>query len=93
MNGIKTFENGVTTPSVLNYRKFLTDNKSSTYYTDFTEGVEGQEILIQSGGNTVIVNGATVKLAGSTNAILTPGSTLSLVKRGSVWYETGRSIL
>ena len=61
--------------------------------TNFTSGKEGQtiQVLSTSSGATFTDN-ATIFLAGSTNVTMGSGAVISFIRKGTVWYETGRSV-
>jgi hypothetical protein len=62
--------------------------------TNFTNGAGSQQIIVTNQSGTVTLqHNATIKLSGSVNAVLSVfGSTVTLLNRGGVWYETGRTI-
>ena len=62
--------------------------------TNFTNGAGSQQIIVTNQSGTVTLqHGATIKLSGSVNAVLSVfGSTVTLLNRGGVWYETARTI-
>jgi hypothetical protein len=78
------------TPSVKGGTNFLTGG--TTTITDFTNGVEGQEIRILAEHAITITDGTNIFLAGSTNFAMNATDTLSLLcKADGNWYEIGRS--
>lgn len=88
-----TFTDTDTTPTVVGSRLFKTANTGATSITTFDNGVAGQEITIIFGdGNTTLVDGATLVMAGSANKTFASTDTWTGVYDGSVWYEKCRSI-
>lgn len=97
--GVGTFANGDTTPSVRvigsvvqKTDRFVCANSGATSITTFDDGVNGQEITIRLDANTTLVHGATLKLAGGANLVGTANDMVTLVLISGVWYETGRSV-
>jgi len=87
-----TFTDADTTPDVSAGNKFLTANTGATSITNFDLGHETQEIVIHFGdANTTLVNGATLNLQGAVNFTGATGNSITLIKRGTVWYEDGRA--
>lgn len=92
--GFITLANNSTTPSVSRGENFFASNSLGTSVTDFTNGGNGQQIVIvATNGNTTLVHGATIKLKGAVNAALgAANNTLTLVRDNSgVWYEIARN--
>ena len=87
------FANGDTTPDVSSGRLFSTANTGATSITNFDNGLEGQEItIVFNDTNTTIVDGASIKLAGSTNFTGTSGNdTITFVRTFGAWLEKCRS--
>jgi len=89
----QTFEDADATPTVANYRVFRTANTGSTTITNFEDGADGQEIVIQfNDSNTIIQNNATIKLQGGQNFAPAQYDVLLLSKLSTVWIEGGRSL-
>jgi hypothetical protein len=62
--------------------------------TNFTNGAGSQQIIVTNQSGTVTLqHNAAIKLSGSVDAVLSVfGSTVTLLNRGGVWYETARTI-
>jgi len=89
------FADGDTTPSVRNGTFFYTGNTSPTTITYFDDGTDGQCIIVKTndGQTTIQHNVNFIRLAGSANVTLTPGSTISFIRDAGVWFELSRSII
>lgn len=83
------------TPSVATaqHRGYRTNNSSATALSNFTGGIEGQELFIVSGdSNTSILSNANIILNGGGGVSplsLPAGSLITLVRQGSVWRQFG----
>ena len=74
------------TPSVALGRIFKTADTTS--YTDFDDGVDGQEIWILAEHAAVLTHNANIKTSTAGNKTLTAGVIYKLVSVGGVWYES-----
>lgn len=82
------------TPSVLQKRACRTNNGSATSVTSFAGGFVTQELIIYGldGGNTTIVHGTNIRLAGGVNFTLGDNDTIHLLcVNGTKWVEVARS--
>jgi hypothetical protein len=80
------------TPSVTRAGLYLASNSSSTSITNFTDGVEGQVLMINAtNGNTTLVNSASLRLAGATNKTMATRDVIQLTRQSSVWYQMSYS--
>lgn len=80
------------TPSVLN-QHFAITNAGAANITNFTGGVTGQIITIVAAGSITIKNGASIKLAGATDYVMTTSDIATLVCSDlGIWYEVSRSV-
>lgn len=78
------------TPSVKGGTNFLTGG--TTTITDFTDGVEGQEIRVLAEHSITITDGTNIFLAGSANFAMNSSDSLTLLcKADGNWYELSRS--
>jgi hypothetical protein len=90
--GLNTLTNNSTTPSVLRAGLYLASNSSATSITNFINGVDGQVLMITAeNGNTTLVNGATLRLAGAVNQTMAQRDGITLVKNGSEWRQISYS--
>lgn len=79
------------TPSVEGIR--LCRTRDGTTVTDFTNGVEGQEITILFEHTKTITDGTNIFLAGSANFAGVSTDTLTLIQKADGnWYEKSRSV-
>jgi hypothetical protein len=93
MNGVQTLTNNSATPSVLNGHTFLASNSSGTTITNFTSGIDGQELLIIfTNSNTTVQHNANIRLSGGTNFTGTSNDTMRLVYSSAIWYELSRAV-
>lgn len=76
------------TPSVKNSK--WVSNAFTTSITNFTDGREGQTIVLKALASFTVTNGATIALSGATNFAMTSGRLLTLVLDGTVWREIAR---
>jgi parallel beta-helix repeat protein len=85
--------NNSTTPSVLGGRSvFTATNSAPTSITNFTNGVDGQEITIYAtNANTTLVTGGSIRLAGDVNFAMGSNSTVRLRRLSTLWVEVGRA--
>ena len=93
--GHGTFTDGDTTPSVVGYRAWITDNTGATVITNFLGADDGKEItIVFRDNNTTIVDGAgNIALQGAANFNGTIGDTMKLVYiTGLGWFEVSRSV-
>jgi hypothetical protein len=89
----EVFTDADTTPSVGKTDEFTASNTGATNITTFDDGIENQTITILfTNGNTTLVNGATLKLAGAANFVGSADDVIVLKLRSSVWYEVSRSV-
>ena len=87
-DSIVTFNDGDTTPSVVDCYTFKTNNSSSTSITTFDDGESGQKITVIFGdSNTTIVHGSGIYLRDGSNVTPSANTTMSFVYDGSYWYE------
>ena len=81
-----------TTPSVLRAGLYIANNSSATSITDFTDGVQGQVLMINaSNGNTTLVQSAALRLAGGVNKTMASGDVIQFVRFQNVWYQMSYS--
>lgn len=90
----KTFTDNATTPSVAKRNILFTANTGATTITNFTGGMNGQEITILFTDNvTTVQNNSNILLSGATNFVATPNDVLRLLYfPGTGWREVGRSV-
>jgi hypothetical protein len=82
-----------TTPSIAGGPAWMAENSGGTSITTFDDGKDGDLIEIEFlNGNTTIVDGATIMLAGGVNFVGSIDDILVLRKRGTVWREVSRSV-
>lgn len=83
-----------TTPSVANGGKvWVCLNSNPTAITDFTGGVDGQELLIRLDANTTITHNASkIRLRNGTSlAGRTTNDLIAFYRLQSIWFEAGRN--
>jgi hypothetical protein len=81
------------TPEVGGYRHFNAANSAATSITNFIRGSEGQRLTLRfTNGNTTLVNGGTIRLAGAADFVGSANDLLELVLIGAVWHECNRSV-
>lgn len=82
-----------TTPSVNQYLNWYSINSSATTITNFTNGVNGQQITLAcfDSNTTIQHNGATIVLPGSVNMKLVSGFFYKFLRHNGVWYFAGSS--
>jgi hypothetical protein len=88
------FPSGTTTPSVATLDLVSTAAyATATTITNFTNGMQGQEILVRLSANTTIQNNASIILKGGVNIVGTSANEyVTLFNRGSgVWVEQTRN--
>jgi hypothetical protein len=87
-NGLTTLTADSATPSVLNGDFFTTANTVPTTYTNFTDGVEGQNIWILANDNNTTIDFSGSSINGNTGVdnTLSPGDHISCRKAGNYWY-------
>jgi len=83
-----------TTPTVKWGITFLSiTNSGGVSITTFDDGVENQAVTLWfADANTTLVDGATLQLSGGANFVSSANDTLTIQKKGTVWYERGRSV-
>ena len=95
-NSAHAAASGDTTPSVIGAEWLVLQNNVTTAITNLDEGVNGQRVtLFFTNGNTTIrdaAGGGSFQLAASVNFTGTADDTLTVMKRGNIWYEVGRSV-
>lgn len=90
--GSTTLTVNSTTPSVTRAGLYIANNTNPTSITNFIDGAEGQVLMITAeNGNTTLVNGATLRLAGATNKTMAQRDVITLVKTGSEWRQMSYS--
>lgn len=90
--GSQTFTDGDTSPSVTRAGLYIANNSAPTSITTFDDGTEGQVLMITAeNGNTTLVNGATLRLAGGVNKTMAQRDVITLVKTGSEWRQMSYS--
>lgn len=91
-NGTTTLTNG-TTLSVSGLYVILFDYASPATITSFSNGIDGQEILLVNiGSSTVTIQAnANQKLSGGVSFSCTTSDTMRLVQYNGNWYELTRS--
>jgi hypothetical protein len=92
-NSIATLPTGAT-PSVSFKKTCRTNNSGATNVTDLLNGFVSQELIIigLDGGNTTIVHGTNIRLAGGANFTIGDNDTIHLVCfDGTKWVEVCRS--
>jgi hypothetical protein len=81
------------TPYVSAYNRFGITQGGATNVTDFLGSYEGQRIsILFRDGNSTIVNGAGMFLAGGANFVAGANDQLVLERTGSAWREISRSV-
>lgn len=78
---------GDTTPSVLNVKRFITQNTDPTTITNFLNGQEGQEIVLLGDGNTTLEHGTNIFLIDEVDLLLATDKAYSLIRLNSKWYQ------
>lgn len=98
-DGVDTFTDGDTTPSVSGNDSFKTGNTAPTTITDFDDGTEGQEIRIEfCDTDTTIKASASIVLQGgqtSPDQDFGPSAVYDILKlyyNGTRWVEVSRSL-
>jgi hypothetical protein len=81
-----------TTPSVANTRVLVVANAGSVTITNLDDGVEGQEVTLFFDDSNTTVDRTNALLSGGVNFVSTANDTLTLIKRGALWYEVGRGV-
>jgi len=91
--GVVVMATADTTPDVGGGTVFTLTNAGPTSITNFDSGASGQLLIIEfADANSTIVDGGLIQLSGGVNFVSTGGDMLSLVRIGSVWFETSRSV-
>lgn len=71
----------------------LSGNEAGSVVTDFTNGMNGQEITVHFADDRVTLQvGPTMKLRGGVNFAGAANNVLTLSRRDGVWYEKSRSV-
>lgn len=81
----KTFAAADTTPSVDGYGQFRTGD--TTAYTNFDDGVSGQQITILASHAATLTNNATIKTTTGANVTMTVNRRYRLTNWQGVWYQ------
>jgi hypothetical protein len=90
--GYNDFTDGDTSPSVTKAGLYVANNSSATSITMFDNGVDGQILMVTAdNGNTTLVNGSTLRLAGGVNKTMATRDVIQLVHRTGVWYQMSYS--
>lgn len=90
--GAYNLTNNSTTPSVLRAGLYVANNSSATSITNFTDGVQGQVLMINAtNGNTTLINSASLRLAGAVNKTMASGDVIQFVRFQNVWYQMSYS--
>jgi hypothetical protein len=90
--GFNTFTDGDTSPLVTKAGLYVAANTSATSITTFDGGADGQILMINAdNGNTTLVNGSTLRLAGGVNKTMATRDVIQLVYRSTVWYQMSYS--
>ena len=92
-SGVTTFEDADATPTVASARMCRTANTGATTISNFDNGSDGQEIVIQfNDGNTTIAHNANIKLQGGQNFTAAQYDQIRLSLMSTIWIEGGRSL-
>lgn len=92
-NGSQALTNNAPTPSVKGGNVWLSNYTSPTNVTDFTNGIDGQIIVISATtANMTVVHGTPIKLSGGSNFTFSSNDTLTLARISGTWYEVARSV-
>lgn len=83
---------GDLTPSVISGDLFYVANSVAKTVTNFDDGFEGQTITLLFADVNTTIDHSICYLLGGVNFVSTVGTTLSLIKKGSAWYEVARSV-
>ena len=78
-------------PNVFCLNRVRTANASATTITNFSGGIEGQQLMVEVDGNTTIAHNSNIYLNGLVN--WNPGGyggTLQLVYKNTRWWEVSR---
>ena len=83
----KTFTAADATPSVLAGRNFVTANTGATTITDFDDGTDGQEIVVEIGDGNTTIDFTGTNLTGNGGSDWSPadGDHMRCVYNGSAW--------
>lgn len=91
-----TATSGDTTPSVSGRDWLTLANATATIVTNLDDGTPGQRVtLMFTNGSTTLrdaASGGSFQLANGVNFIGTVDDTLTVIRRGTIWYEVGRSV-
>ena len=93
INGAVIFTDGDTTPAISGCNSiYQTANTGATSITTFDLGAYEMKpfTIIFNDANTTVVSSSTLRLSGGTNKTFSQYSTLTLVRRNNVFYETAR---
>ena len=89
-DGVASFPDADTTPSVADNKVFKTANTGATVITTFDDGTDGQRItIISDDGNTTITPGDPLKGNAGAALDLAQYDVVELILHGSVWCCTG----
>lgn len=82
------FTDGATTPSVKQSNTFKTANTAPTTITNFTQGVDGQQItVVMRDANTTIANGGSINTRSGADIVPAVNRSYSFVREGGVWVQ------
>lgn len=85
---IIAFPDGATTPSVKRSNVFKTVNTGPTTITNFTQGVDGQQItVVMRDANTTIANGGSINTRSGADIVPAVNRSYSFVREGGVWVQ------
>jgi len=85
---ISTISDGDTTPSLKNYRTFMTSNTSSTEITNFDDGLPDDiRYIIFGDDNTIIKNNSSIVISKDSDIIGRSGNMVGFLYDGSIWRQ------
>ena len=85
---VRTAANGATTPDVTHANMVILNNSAATSITNFTNALEGQRLTVMSlTVHSTLVQGANLKMRSGADVTLGAEAALTLVRRGTRWYE------
>lgn len=76
-----------TTPSVGGKKFWIASNSGATTVTNFSKGVNGQQLLIKGEGNTTLANNATISNTSGANLLLASGTWYRYLRINGVWTQ------
>lgn len=79
----------VTTPSVKNVERFITENSAPVTITDFLDGQDGQRLWILGDGQTTLDHGTKMFMAGGADLLLAADKVYNFIRMNGKWYQTG----